>query len=211
MPEEYQALLHQGTWILVPPFTVQRVLGSKWIFRLKRDSDGKIVRHKARLVANGYHQKPGLDFLETFSPVVKMTTVRLIISVALQFFWPIHQLDVKNAFLHGHISEEIHMAQPQGFINPQFPKHVCYLQKAIYGLRQAPRAWYSHLSQFLLSQKFTTSHYNNSLFFRHSLHLIVVVLVYVDDILVTGNDRPFISKLLNALNNQFAMRLLGPL
>lgn len=211
MTEEYQALLKQGTWVLVHPSSDKRVLGSKWIFKLKRDLEGRVVRHKARLVANGYHQKPGLDFEDTFSPVIKMTTVRLIISLALHFTWPVHQLDVKNAFLHGLISKEIHRAQPQGFVSNQFPRHVCRLNKAICGLRQAPRAWYSRLSQFLQSKEFHMSQCDNSMFIRHSIASVIIILVYVDDILVIGNDCSFVQNLLSELNNAFSMRLLGPL
>lgn len=149
MSQEFQALQNQGTWILVPPTPTHQIIGCKWIFKIKKDVSGNVSRYKARLVAKGYLQQPGVDFQDTFSPVVKLPTVRLVISLALHFNWPIHQLDVCNAFLHGHINEEIYMRQPPGFVDPAHPGYVCRLQKAIYGLRQAPRAWYEKFSSFL--------------------------------------------------------------
>lgn len=134
MVEEYSALVKKRTWILVPVDWSQSVLGCKWVYKLKRDAHGNVVRHKARLVANGYNQQSGVDFHETFSPVVHMTTIRFIVSIALHFGWNIHQLDVKNAFLHGYISGNLFMEQPPGFIDKSRPHHVCHLQKAIYGL-----------------------------------------------------------------------------
>lgn len=210
MSDEFQAFIKQGTQVLVPPSLNQRVLACKWIFKLKCDSNGKVIRHKARLVTNGYHQQPGLDFKETFSPVIKMTTVRLIMTLALHFSWPIHQLDVKNAFLHGNISEQIHMAQPKGFTNPTRPYHVCLLQKAIYRLRQAPRAWYLRLLQFLVLTVLRCV-YQITLFLFNTAHSIVILLMYVDDILLIGSDVHFIKSFLQVLNQTFAMRLLHPL
>ena len=111
------------------------------MFKLKRNSDGTISRYKARLVAKGFHQQHGIDFDETFSPVVKPPTVRLILALAVTYNWPLRQLDVRNAFLHGILKEEVYMVQPPGYVNAAQPKHVCRLHKSIYGLKQAPQAW----------------------------------------------------------------------
>jgi hypothetical protein len=113
-------------------------VGCKWVFKLKRNSDGSISRYKARLVAKGFHQQYGIDFAETFSPVVKPPTVRLILALAVTYNWPLRQLNVQNAFLHGVLKEEVYMMQPTGYVASSFPQHVCKLQKSIYDLKQAP-------------------------------------------------------------------------
>ena len=140
MSAEYDALVQNGTWELVPPAPSQNIVGCKWIFRIKRNSDGTIDRYKARLVAKGFHQRPGVDYIETFSPVVKPTTVRVVLSLVVSRGWPLRQLDVNNAFLQGHLSKNVFMQQPQGFVDQDRPSYVCKLQKEIYGLKQAPRA-----------------------------------------------------------------------
>ena len=135
MQLEIDALRRNQTWILVPPTPNQNVLGNRQIFKIKKNADGSIQRYKARLVARGYNQEYGLDYRETFSPVVKPTTVRLILSLATQLSWPIQQLDVHNAFLYGDLQEEVYTTQPLGFINQKFPNYVCKLNKALYGLK----------------------------------------------------------------------------
>lgn len=140
MQEECKALVQQGTWTLVDPPPGANVIGCQWIFKIKRHSDGSIARYKARLVANGNQQHEGIDFQETFNPAVKQPTVRVVLSLAVTNAWPIKQLDVTNAFLHGVIDETVYMKQPLGYKNPTHPNFVCKLSKALYGLRQAPRA-----------------------------------------------------------------------
>ena len=123
----------------------------KWVFKPKLKPNGSLDRLKARVVAKGYHQMDGLDYTKTFSPFIKLGTIRMVITITLIKKWPICQLDVKrNAFLHGLISEDIHMEQPPGMANLEHPTHVCKLQKALYSLKQAPRAWFDRFSVFLL-------------------------------------------------------------
>ncbi|RVW39002.1 Retrovirus-related Pol polyprotein from transposon RE1 [Vitis vinifera] len=137
MNREYQALLRNNTWSLVPPPSSAHIVGYRWIYKLKYHPNGSIDRHKARLVAQGFTQTPGIDYFDTFSPVVKPCTIRLILALAVSFQWPVCQLDVENAFLNGDLEEEVFMTQPQGFVNPTYPTYVCKLHKALYGLKQA--------------------------------------------------------------------------
>ena len=127
-------------------------MGCKWVFRVKRKADGLVDKFKARLVAKGYNQQPGVDYNETFSPVVKPATIRTVLSIAIMNGWPLKQMDVNNAFLHGNLIETVYMMQPPGFKDLSRPNYVCRLRKAIYGLKQAPRAWYSTLKTALLAR-----------------------------------------------------------
>ena len=139
MSEEVTTLLQHGMWELVPPTPGQNLVGCKFVFRKKRNPDGTINRYKARLVAKGFHQRPGIDYSQTFSPVVKPATIRLLLTIAVMHGWPLRQLDINNAFLHGNLEETVFMHQPPGFEDPSQPQHICKLKKSIYGLKQAPR------------------------------------------------------------------------
>lgn len=145
MNSEHQALLCNGTWRLVPRPKGKNIIGCKWVYKVKRNSDGSIDRYKARLVAKGYKQRYGIDYEDTFSRVVKAATIRLIMSIAVSRGWSLCQLDVQNAFLHGVLDEEVYMHQPPGYEGKSHHNFVCKLDKAIYGLKQAPRAWYARL------------------------------------------------------------------
>jgi hypothetical protein len=208
---EFDALLRNDTWTLVPPTSDMNIVGCKWVFRLKRKADGSIDRHKARLVAKGFHQQPGVDYEETFSPVVKPTTIHLVLSLATFAGWPIRQIDVQNAFLHGWLSEDVFMTQPPGFIHPQFPNHICKLHKALYGLKQAPRAWFSRLSDRLLELGFFGSHSDPSLFICRTSQETTFVLIYIDDILITSSLSQATTSLIHSLRVEFAIKDLGPL
>ena len=147
MAAEFQALQRQQTWSLVPtPPYVNLVVGCKWVFKLKLNSDGSISRYKSRLVAKGFHQQASVDFHETFSPVVKPAIVRLVLAIAMSCRWELRQLDVSNAFLHGYLKEEVYMHQPPGYVDPVHPNYVCKLQKSLYVLKQAPRAWFEQFA-----------------------------------------------------------------
>ncbi|KAJ0478268.1 putative RNA-directed DNA polymerase [Helianthus annuus] len=164
MKTEYSALESNGTWELVPRPTTSPVIHCMWLFRHKFQSDGSLERYKARLVVNGKSQTVGIDCEDTFSPVVKPSTIRTVLSLAVSRSWPIHQLDVKNAFLHGDLKETVYMHQPPCFVNKDFPDYVCRLKKSLYGLKQAPRAWYHRFASFVISQGFRSSTCDTSLF-----------------------------------------------
>ena len=163
------------------------MIDCKWVFKVKRKSDGSIDRYKARLVAKGFKQRYGIDYEDTLSPVVKAATTRLILSVAVSRNWCIRQPDVKNAFVDGVLEEEVFMKQPPGYEHPQLKQHVCKLDKALYGLKQAPRAWYSRLSSKLQSLGFVPSRGDTSLFLYHRHGVTIFMLIYVDDIVVTAH------------------------
>ena len=209
MQDEYEALLRNNTWTLVPRESAPNIVGCKWVYRTKYKSDGTLDRLKSRLVAKGFHQRPGIDYIETFSPVVKPATLRLILSLATSHKWSLRQLDINNAFLQGHLSESVFMSQPPGFIDPSFPDHVCNLNKAIYGLRQASRAWYNELKAFLLSSGFKPTISDSSLFVNISSS--IYILVYVDDIIVTGSNSSLVSSFITSLANRFSLKDLGTL
>lgn len=210
MTDEFQALIRNNTWKLVPLPSQRKVIGCKWVFRIKQNPDGSLQKYKARLVAKGFHQVHGFDFKETFSPVVKPVTVRTVLTLAISRGWYIKQLDVNNAFLNGILEEEVYMQQPPGFESSD-KKLVCRLQKAIYGLKQAPRAWFERLATTLIQFGFQTSKCDPSLFTFTSDGHHVIMLIYVDDIIVTGDHLPLIQSLTNKLNEQFALKQLGDL
>lgn len=162
-------------------------------------------------MAKGYNQVEGVDFSETFSPVIKPTTIRVILSVAVVRNWAIRQLDVKNAFLHGKLHKPVYMSQPPGFKNDDCPTHVCHLKRALYGLKQAPRAWFDRFSDFLLSFGFFCSSADPSLFVCHTTHGTILLLLYVDDIILTGDNPTFLDSFINELSTEFAIKDMGPL
>ncbi|RVW79312.1 Retrovirus-related Pol polyprotein from transposon RE1 [Vitis vinifera] len=211
LSKEYDALLANETWKLCPRPVDHNVVGNKWVYKVKQTSTGEVDRFKARLVALGFAQEEGIDFTETFSPVIKPSTVRVLLTLSVQFDWEIRQLDVSNAFLHGILLEDVYMEQPKGFVNSDFPDYVCKLNKSLYGLKQAPRAWFMRLSQTLLEFDFLSSPVDASLFVYHKGHIHLFILIYVDDILVTGTDPSLIQSLIQKLQTEFKMKDLGPL
>jgi len=157
----------------------------------------------------GFTQQEGIDYSETFSPVIKQATVRLVFSIAVSRNWKIHQLDIHNAFLNGVLIEEVYMKQPPGFVDTTLPSHVCRLHKSLYGLKQAPRAWYIRLSDFLLSIGFLASKVDTSLFILSDGTNIFYLLIYVDDILLTGSNSAMLHHLVQLLSSEFKLRDLG--
>ncbi|WJZ83766.1 hypothetical protein VitviT2T_003421 [Vitis vinifera] len=175
-------------------------------------ADGSIERFKARLVAKGYTQTYGIDYTETFASVAKINTVRVLLSLAANLDWPLQQFDVKNVFLHGELSEEVYMDLPPGCMVPEKQcQKVCKLKKSLYGLKQSPRAWFGRFTKSMRAFGYRQSNSNHTLFLKKQHGKITTLIVYVDDMVVTGNDPEERKTLQNYLSREFEMKYLGPL
>nr|GEW34525.1 putative ribonuclease H-like domain-containing protein [Tanacetum cinerariifolium] len=211
MDSEMSALLSNHTWDLVSCPYHANVVGCRWLYRHKFNTLGNLERYKGRLVAQGFSQQPGIDFDETFSPVVKSATIRVVLTIAVSRHWPIHQIDVKNAFLNGDLTEEVYMKQPPGYINIAFPPHMCRLHKALYGLKQVSRTWYRRFSVYVTSFGFRRSKSDTSLFTYHLGQDIIYLLLYVDDIIMMASSTNLVQRVVSRLSSKFAMTNLGSL
>ncbi|XP_074314529.1 uncharacterized protein LOC141649747 [Silene latifolia] len=210
MRKEIDALEKNNTWTLEPLPQGKKAIGSKWVYKIKYHADGSIERYKARLVIMGNRQIEGVDYNETFAPTVKLVTVRTLLAIAAAKGWVLHQMDVHNAFLHGDLQEEVYMRPPPGF-HPSNNDKVCRLRKSLYGLRQAPRCWYAKLASALRNYGFKQCALDHSLFSITKDNIEVHVLVYVDDLVICGNNVPFITKFKDYLSQCFSMKDLGVL
>ncbi|RVW96902.1 Retrovirus-related Pol polyprotein from transposon TNT 1-94 [Vitis vinifera] len=190
MVDEMAALHSNGTWDLVVLPSGKSTVGCRWVYAVKVGPDGQVDRLKARLVAKGYTQVYGSDYGDTFSPVAKIASVRLLLSMAAMCSWPLYQLDIKNAFLHGDLAEEVYMEQPPGFVAQGESGLVCRLRRSLYGLKQSPRAWFSRFSSVVQEFGMLRSTADHSVFYHHnSLGQCIYLVVYVDDIVITGSDQ----------------------
>ncbi|PWA60828.1 ribonuclease H-like domain, Reverse transcriptase, RNA-dependent DNA polymerase [Artemisia annua] len=184
-------------------------IGLKWVFKTKRDAQGKIIRYKARLVAKGYVQEQGIDFDEVFAPVARIETVRSILALAAYHGWQVHHLDVKSAFLHGDLKEEVYVTQPEGFVQPGNSGKVYKLIKALYGLRQAPRAWNVKLDQTLKSLDFKKCNIEQAVYTKRNKNSTIIVGVYVDDLIITGTPKKEVELFKSQMEEKFEMSDLG--
>ena len=211
MDEEMEALEKNGTWEMGPLPVGKKLVGSRWVFTIKYHSDGSVARYKARLVARGYTQSYGIDYNETFAPVAKLNTIRILMALAALFDWKLFQFDVKNAFLHGELEEEVYMAPPPGYLlETNNTGDVCHLRKSIYGLKQSPRAWFGKFFKTMLSARYAQSEGDHTLFIKHGKEGKVAILIeYVDNIVVTGNDVAEIQNLKKHLASSFDIKALG--
>lgn len=208
--EELKAFEINNAWTLVDKPDSKNVIKNKWVFKIKRNDKNEIIKYKARLVAKGCSQKYGVDFNETFAPVVRQSTIRLLLSIATELDLQAEHLDVATAFLNGDISEEIFMYQPDGF--PIGDKNeVCKLNRAIYGLKQASRSWFLKAKNLLLDLKFKQSKHEQCVFYKNSKHSFLIVALYVDDFFLFFNDKKGADELKTALKNNFQMKDLGPI
>lgn len=211
MNEEIQAMHTNHSWDIVPRPHNKNVVSCKWVYKIKYRSDGSVERFKARLVARGFTQQHGIDYEETFSPVVKITTVRIVLHIALNYDWPLYQLDVKNAFLHGELKEEVFMEQPQGYAIGNPKENVCKLNKSIYGLKQASRTWFEKFYKVVKQCGFSQADGDSSVFICKDSTGIIIILLYVDDIIVTGSNKSRIRDIKILLQAEFQMKDLGKL
>lgn len=207
MKEEFDSLQANRTWQLVELPPGKTPIKCKWVYKTKRDTHGKVIRHKARLVAKGYTQVEGVDYHETFSPVVRFSTIRYLMAIAAKFDLNIRQFDVVTAFLHGTLDEEIYMTQPEGFSDNS--NRVCKLIKSIYGLKQSSRVWNTTLNKVLLDFGLKRSSTDQCVYYSIEGKRIFIVAIYVDDIIVFSNNKEMEERLAKVLFDEFKMKDMG--
>ncbi|KAL0349572.1 UNVERIFIED_CONTAM: Retrovirus-related Pol polyprotein from transposon TNT 1-94 [Sesamum radiatum] len=206
---EIESIMQNHTWELVDLPSGSKPLGCKWILKRKYKADGSIDKYKARLVAKGFKQKEGLDFFDTYSPVTRITSIRVLIAVAALYDLEIHQMDVKTAFLNGELDEEIYMEQPEGFVVPGQEKKVCRLVKSLYGLKQAPKQWHEKFDRTMLSNGFKINECDKCVYVKSTQHSFIIVCLYVDDMLIMGSNRDIILTTKKMLTKHFDMKDMG--
>ncbi|KAL0453131.1 UNVERIFIED_CONTAM: Retrovirus-related Pol polyprotein from transposon RE1 [Sesamum latifolium] len=208
MRQELEALEKNNTWEIVLLPEGKKAIGSKWVFKVKLKPDGSVDRYKARLVAKGYNQVEGVDYIDRFSPVAKAVTVRFFLAVASSYNWPLHQIDINNAFLRGYLDEDIFMHAPDGYEVQS--GMACKLKRSLYGLKQASRQWNLELTSKLLTHGFSQSSNDHCLFTKNTTHSLLALLVYVDDVLITCASEIEIPQVKAFLNDAFTIKDLGP-
>ncbi|GJR78981.1 ribonuclease H-like domain, reverse transcriptase, RNA-dependent DNA polymerase [Tanacetum coccineum] len=211
MQEELLQFKLQDVWVLCDLPDGKRVIGTKWVFRNKRDERGTIIKNKARLVAQGYRQEEGVDYDEVFAPVARIEAIRLFLAFASFMGFTVYQMDVKSAFLYGNITEEVYVKQPPGFEDPTHPNKVYRVVKALYGLHQAPRAWYERLSTFLLKHGYRRGAIDKTLFIKKDRRDIMLVQVYVDDIIFGSTKSSMVKDFEELMQKEFKMSSMGEL
>lgn len=210
MEAEIKSIEKNETWFLTDLPEGAKRIGVKWVFKTKLNEHGEVEKFKARLVAKGYVQRYGIDYAEVFAPVARMDTVRIILALAAQKEWKVYQLDVKSAFLHGELMEDVYVDQPRGFEKEEEPNKVYKLRKALYGLKQAPRPWFSRIEAYFLREGFEKSSSEQTLFVKISTRgKLLIVSLYVDDLIYTGNDESMMGDFKKSMMNEFDMTDLG--
>ncbi|GKF21015.1 retrovirus-related pol polyprotein from transposon TNT 1-94, partial [Tanacetum coccineum] len=209
MQEELHEFEYLEVWELVPPPDKAFFITLKWIYKVKLDELGGILKNKARLVARGYRQEEGIDFEESFAPVARLEAIRIFLAFAAHMNMVIYQMDVKTAFLNGNLREEVYVSQPDGFVDPDKPNYVYKLKKALYGLKQAPRAWYDMLSSFLISNDFSKGSVDPTLFIRREGKELLLVQIYVDDIIFAASTPELCDLFAKIMCLKFKMSMMG--
>lgn len=185
---EFETIEKNNTWTLTDLPAGHKAIGVKWVYKLKRDTDGKVVKHKARIVVKGYVQRKGIDYDEVFAPVVRLETICLLLALSAKENWTVHHLDVKSAFLNGELNEEVYVTQPEGFLKKGQEHKVYKLKKTLYGLRQAPRAWNAKLDECLRGLGFKKCLHEQDVYTKCKKGNMLIVGVYVDELLVAGSS-----------------------
>nr|GFB47403.1 retrotransposon protein, putative, Ty1-copia subclass [Tanacetum cinerariifolium] len=209
MNVEMQSMKNNDVWVLVELLPNARTVGSKWLFKKKTDMDGAVYIFKARLVAKGFTQPYRVDYEETFSSVADIRAIRILIAIVAYYDYEIWQMDVKTAFLNGHLFEEVYIEQPEGFVNPKYPNNVCKLKRSIYGLKQASRQWNKRFDDENKKFGFTQNPNEPCVYIKASGSYIAILILYVDDILLMGNNIPMLHDVKSYLGRSFAMNYLG--
>ncbi|GJR55976.1 retrovirus-related pol polyprotein from transposon TNT 1-94 [Tanacetum coccineum] len=211
MQEELNQFKTNDVWSLIPPLENQTIIGTKWVFKNKLDKNSIVSRNKERLVAQGYNQQEEIDFDETYAPVARLESIRILLVYACAHDFKLFQMDVKSAFLNGFINEEVYVAQPPGFVDFEKPNHVFKLKKALYGLKQAPKAWYDRLKAFLLDHLYTMGLVDNTLFTKKRNSHIIIVQIYVDDIIFGSTCQELCDDFSKIMHDEFEMSMMGEL
>ena len=210
MDVEIRAIEKNRTWELIAFPKGAKPIGVKWVFKTKLNEKGNVDKYKARLVVKGYSQREGIDYKEVFAPVARWDTIRAIIALAAHKRWHVFQLDVKSAFLYGELNEEIFVEQPQEYEKKGEEHKVYRLKKALYGLKQAPRAWYSRIEAYFIKEGFDKCFCEHTLFIKTGdKEEILIVSLYVDDLIFTGNDEIMFTKFKDSMQKEFDMSDLG--
>ncbi|KAJ0851918.1 putative RNA-directed DNA polymerase [Helianthus annuus] len=209
MLEELLQFEKLGVWRLVDLPADQKLIKTKWVFKCKRDDRGVIVRNKARLVVQGFSQQEGINFTEVYVPVARLEAIRIFLAFASWKGFKVYQLDVKSAFLYGKIKEEVYVGQPSGFTDPVHKDKVYLLDKALYGIHLAPRAWYETLSQHLLTNGFTRGTVDSTMFTKEVAGHLLIVQIYVDDIIFRSTDDDLCKEFEKVMKKKFEMSSMG--
>ncbi|RVW66606.1 Retrovirus-related Pol polyprotein from transposon RE1 [Vitis vinifera] len=185
-------------------------MGCKWVFTVKYKADGTVERYKPRLVAKGFTQTYDIDYTETFAPLAKLNTIRVLLSLGANLDWPLHQFDIKNSFLNGELEEEVFMTLPPGFCKEEEETRVCKLKKSLYGLKQSPKAWFDRFAKVIKNQEYQQGQSDHTMFFKQSNDgRMTILIVYVDDIILTGDNTGKVERLKKVLATKFEVKDLG--
>ncbi|GJW07270.1 retrovirus-related pol polyprotein from transposon TNT 1-94 [Tanacetum coccineum] len=211
MQEELNQFIANDVWELVPQPKNMTIIGTKWVFRNKLDENGIVSQNKARLVAQGYNQQEGIDYDETYVPVARLESIRILLAYACALDFKLFQMDVKSAFLDDFINEKVYVVQPLGFIDFEKPDHVYKLKKALYGLKKAPKAWYDRLKPFLINHEYKMGMVDNTLFTKKKISNLIIVQIYVDDIIFGSTCQDMCDEFAKIMHDEFEMSMMGEL